>query len=373
MIRKPLLLKIYEAASMQRWNDQIRIVELTELDKQAHKMIVAYILGKCEEDINGKDIDWIKIIETGLFEFLQRIVLTDLKPPLFHKIKENNKEYRQLNQWVFNKISPIISHLGDDFCKRFKSFLMSDKEDTNQRIVDAAHFYVTKWEFDIIKRGNPGGYQNNEISKSIQLKQEKYSNLKSMKKILGSKQLTDFVNICGQLRFQIRWSHLHRVPKTSVLGHMLIVAIFSYLFSYLTKADRERCVNNYFTGLFHDLPEVLTRDIINPVKKSVEGLYDIIKEYEQQEMEKKIYKLIPKRWHSDIRMFTEDEFSNTDVRDGELVKGADDLAAFIEAYLSLNNGIQNEDMLDAKISLSEKYKSKIISGINFGEIYADFD
>jgi putative hydrolase of HD superfamily len=373
MIRKPLLLKIYEAASMQRWNDQIRIVELTELDKQAHKMIVAYVLGKCEEDINGKDIDWIKIIETGLFEFLQRIVLTDLKPPLFHKIKENNKEYRQLNQWVFNKISPIISHLGDDFCKRFESFLMSDEEDINQRIVDAAHFYVTKWEFDIIKRGNPSGYQNNEISKSIQLKQEKYSDLKSMKKILGSKQLTDFVNICGQLRFQIRWSHLYRVPKTSVLGHMLIVAILSYLFSYLTKADRERCVNNYFTGLFHDLPEVLTRDIINPVKKSVEGLYDIIKEYEQQEMEKKIYKLIPKQWHSDIRMFTEDEFSNTDVRDGELVKGADDLAAFIEAYLSLNNGIQNEDMLYAKISLSEKYKSKIISGINFGEIYADFD
>jgi len=181
------------------------------------------------------------------------------------------------------------------------------------------------------------------------------------------------VNICGQLRFQIRWSHLHRVPKTSVLGHMLIVAILSYLFSYLVKADRERCVNNYFTGLFHDLPEVLTRDIINPVKKSVEGLYDIIKEYEQQEMEKKIYKLIPRQWHSDIRMFTEDEFSNTDVRDGELVKGADDLSAFIEAYLSLNNGIQNEDMSYAKISLSEKYKSKIISGINFGEIYADFD
>ena len=38
-----LLLKIYEAASMQRWNDQIKTVEFTELDKQAHKMIVALI------------------------------------------------------------------------------------------------------------------------------------------------------------------------------------------------------------------------------------------------------------------------------------------------------------------------------------------
>ena len=49
-----LLLKIYEAASMQRWNDQIKTVEFTELDKQAHKMIVAYILGRCEEDIGAE-------------------------------------------------------------------------------------------------------------------------------------------------------------------------------------------------------------------------------------------------------------------------------------------------------------------------------
>ncbi len=373
MIRKPLLLKIYEAASMQRWNDQIRTIELTELDKQAHKMIVAYVLGKCEEDISKKDIDWIEIIEAGLFEFLQRIVLTDLKPPLFHKIKENRDEYEKLNKWVYAKISPVISHLGRDFCKRFKNYLTGDRESLSRSIVDAAHFYVTKWEFDIIRRGNPDGYQIEEISENIRISQEKYNDLKSMKELLNSKELTDFVNICGQLRFQIRWSHLYRVPKTSVLGHMLIVAMFSYLFSYLIKTDRKRCINNYFTGLFHDLPEVLTRDIINPVKKSVKGLDDLIKDYEHQEMEKKIYKLIPEQWHAEMKMFTEDEFTNKDVRDGELVKGADDLAAFIEAYLSLKNGIQNEDLLYAKINLREKYKLKIISNIDFGEIYADFD
>ncbi len=77
-----LLLKIYEAASMQRWNDQIKTVEFTELDKQAHKMIVAYILGRCEEDLGTEakekvQLDWISIIETGIFDFLKRIVLTD--------------------------------------------------------------------------------------------------------------------------------------------------------------------------------------------------------------------------------------------------------------------------------------------------------
>ncbi len=32
----------YSMQSMQRWNDKIRPVDLRELDKQAHKMIIAY-------------------------------------------------------------------------------------------------------------------------------------------------------------------------------------------------------------------------------------------------------------------------------------------------------------------------------------------
>ena len=81
MIRKALLLKIFDAAYMQRWNDKIRPIELIELDKQAHKMVIAYFLGKFEEDKQG--FNWIDIIEGGIFELLQRIVITDLKPPIF--------------------------------------------------------------------------------------------------------------------------------------------------------------------------------------------------------------------------------------------------------------------------------------------------
>ena len=162
------------------------------------------------------------------------------------------------------------------------------------------------------------------------------------------------------------------VPRTSVLGHMLIVAMFSYLFSLQSKTSRDKTINNYFTGLFHDLPEVLTRDIINPVKRSVEGLKDLITEYEREEMEKKIYKLIPQNWHAAMRMFTENEFTDTETRGGNLVKGVDELAAFIEAHLALKNGIYNEDLEKARNSLVDKYRLKIIDGIDFGQIYSDF-
>ncbi|MFZ3086293.1 MAG: HD domain-containing protein [Candidatus Hydromicrobium sp.] len=373
MIKKSLLLKIYEAASMQRWNDQIRTIELTELDKQAHKMIVAYILGRCEEDINAGKVNWLEIIECGLFEFLKRIILTDLKPPLIYRIKEDKKQYEKLNCWVFERISPFAKQIGKSFNLRLKKYLLEEKETLEKKIVNGAHFYVTKWEFDIIKSANPRGYLIEEIVESISQEQRKYHDLKCMKVFMEKRNLLDFADICGQLRFQQRWSHLYRIPKTSVLGHMLIVAIFSFLFSYVTRLDRKNCINNYFTGLFHDLPEVLTRDIINPVKKSVKGLDELIKDYEVEEMEKKIYKLIPEGWQNDIRMFTEDEFSDTSQRNGELVKASDDLAAFIEAYLALKNGIKNEDLIYAKNKLNRKYKSRTIAGINFGKIFADFD
>jgi len=398
MIRKPFLLKIFDAANMQRWNDKIRPVELRELDKQAHKMIIAYMLGKLEEEKSSEGFSWVEIIEGGIFEFLQRLVVTDLKPQLFYRIKEDWDKYKKLNEWVYKQIEVIISSIGNDFCRKFKDYFLDPTENLNRRILNAAHFYATKWEFDIIERANPNGYEIAEIKGNLQAQQQKYYDLEGMRQLQLYPNLGNFSDLCGQLRFQIRWSHLHRVPKTSVLGHMLIVAILSYLFSLEIRACTKRCINNYFTGLFHDLPEVLTRDITDPVKKSVKGLSGLIKEYEKEEMDRRMYNLIPEGWHPEMKMFTEDEFKsivtieggrterkrsdeisrnfNNDMynpRDGEIVKAVDELAAFIETYLALKSGVTSQELEDAKNSLRKRYRGKTISGIRFGEIYADFD
>ncbi|MFC1786617.1 HD domain-containing protein [Halobacteriota archaeon] len=398
MIRKPFLLKIFDATDMQRWNDKICPVELRELDKQAHKMIIACLLGKYEDENNSKGFDWIEVIEGGIFEFLQRLTVTDLKPQIFDKIKKDPEKYKKLNDWVYDEIEHIISPLGNNFYKKFQEYISDPSEkNLNKRILSAAHSYATKWEFDIIERTNPNGYEIAEIKSDLQARQEKYYDLEGMRKISLYSKLKNFVDLCGELRFQVRWSHLRRIHETSVLGHMLIVAMLSYLFSLETDACRKRCINNYFTGLFHDLPEVLTRDISHPVKKSFSGLDSLIKEYEKEEMEKKIYKLIPEAWNSEMKMFTEHEFKSIvtingkteektsdeisehfnedkyNPRDGEIVKATDSLAALIETYLELSEGMTSSTLEKDKNDLIEKYKGKTISGINFGGIYADFE
>jgi len=394
VIRKAFALRIYDAANMQRWNDKICPVELRELDKQAHKMVIAYLLSKFE---TSKDFRWTEVIEGGVFEFLHRLVLTDLKPQILYKIKENKARYEQLNTWIHRQLEPILSPLGIDFSQSFKRYFREPRGNINKRILDAAHFYATKWEFDIIEWANPNGYEIAQIKRNLQAEQEKYYDLKGIQQLALYSNLRNFIDLCGQLRFQTRWSHIHRVPKTSVLGHMLIVALFSYLFSLEIKACPRRCCNNFFTGLFHDLPEVLTRDIISPVKRSIKGLSDLIKQYEKDRMEEEVYRLIPKEWHPEMRMFTEYEFKSlvaingkmaakhTDEinkrfnqdrynpKDGEIVEASDHLAAFVEAYLALKNGVTSQELLDAKNSIRNRYRGKILGGIRFGEIYADFD
>jgi len=404
MIRKALLLKIFDAFYMQRWNDKLRPVEFTELDKQAHKMIIAHFLGKFEE--HKKIFSWIEIIEGGIFELLQRIVVTDLKPPIFYKIKQNKANYERLQDWVFEQLEPIITPVDSGFCERFREYFSKRENTLNKRILSAAHFYATKWEFDIIEQANPHGYEIEDIKQNLQKQQEKYYDLEGITKLAMYDKYRRFIDLCGELRFQTRWAHIHRIPKTSVLGHMLFVAVVSYLFSLQVKGCERRCVNNYFTGLFHDLPEVLTRDIISPVKKSFEGLIDLIKEYEKEQMDKEVYALIPKEWHSEMRMFTgmfeefpyeENEFYsvvivngnakkvsshaineayNTDdcnPRDGELVKAADLLAAFIEAYGAMRNGCSSRDLKEAITTIKSRQARENVGGISLGEIYADFD
>jgi putative hydrolase of HD superfamily len=395
MISKEIIEKFYVAASMQRWNDHIRISEFTELDKQAHKMIIAYILGKFEEANKGNKFDWIKIIEGGIFEFLQRIVLTDIKPPIFHKIKRRMEG--ELNELVLKQLSDATKGI-DGFHKRFKKYLNDPSEAPyEKRILKAAHYLATSWEFRIIYELSRGIYGIDTTKAEIENEIEEHYDLIGVQKIILGKKSHGFIDLCGQLRFQHRWAHTQRIPRTSVLGHMLIVAMLSYLCTLSLKAKvcKQRLYNNYFAALFHDLPEVLTRDIISPVKKSIEKLdKDIITNIEQELLEERILPLLPKGLYDEMRYFyfKEESFENKITKcndknisteiinkkynedkyspiDGEIIFCCDKLAAYVEAALSLSHGIESRVLKDAKASMQSEFKSKVIGGVNFGHLF----
>lgn len=390
-----LVERFTKAASMQRWNDHIRPVELTELDKQAHKMVIAYVLARLEED-RGEEIDWGCLIEGCIFEFLQRVILTDIKAPVFHKMRENRDVQLKMDQHVLNELENDIGGFNNDFRKRFHDYFFKPKIDINRRILRAAHYLATNWEFKIIYHAAPFIYGIEETRQNIEDQIEDHYDLIGVQRILLNKKSFGFIDLCGQLRFQKRWAHTPRLPETSVLGHMLIVAITSYLatMEMNVEACPKRFYNNFFAGLFHDLPEILTRDIISPVKKGAE-LEKILKECEKRKMKEELLPLLPKPWRDEMRYFTENEFKNKIIDkgqikiikkiskeldkdnlnplEGELIMVCDKLAAFIEASLSIKHGIKSDELVEAKENIYGEYSDIKSNGLDFGKIFQNFN
>ncbi len=396
MIRKSFINKLFNGFSIQRWNDKLRPLELIQMDKHAHKMIIAYSLAKYEEE-RGAEFDWIDIIRGGIYELLKRIEISDIQSPVYKEISKNKELVQKLNSHVYESLEPVIGNpvIRDEI----KKYLTEPGfiNPMSKRILDAAHKYSSYWEFQIIKNINPQGYQIEDIEKELVTDLDTFLDLDGITKLKKNHQIKNFIDLCGQMRYQIRWGHLPRVPKTSVLGHIMMVASMSYFLTMeIPNPCRKRIYNNFFGGIFHDLPEAVTRDIIKPVKDSVSGMSEEIKKIEMKLAEAEIYPHIEKSWHSEIRYFTVDEFrskitaddkptftSSDDINlkfnknkynpyDGELIGAADNFAAFMEAWSSIQYGIKSNELMDAMANIGKRYENKTIAGIPISELYDGF-
>ncbi len=393
MISRELVELVYEAASIQRWNDHIRPHKgFTELDKQAHKMVFAYVLARFEEADRGEEVNWRRLIEGGIFEFMHRVVLTDIKPPIFHRLMAEKGE--RLNEWVLGRLKERVPAPWPGFYESFAGYLWAPSRGLEKRILKASHYLATNWEFKIINHLNAGLYGLEETKAKIEDELEEHFELAGVRKLQLGKKTANFMDLVGQLRFQQRWAHTPRIPETSVMGHMLAVAMLSYFLTAQLAACDRRMYNNYFCGLFHDLPEVLTRDIVSPVKKAVAGLEEVIKDIEQRQLEEKLLPLLPSAWHGEIKYFTCNEFANRAMVDGkiifvgqemaaynedrfspvdgELIMVCDRFAALVETCLSLSHGIRSQHLTEGQQALYLNYRDSRPCGLNLRPLFDSF-
>lgn len=395
MIRKAFLELIYESAHMRRWNDHIRPRGFTELDKQAHKMLIVFVLAKFEEDKESQPLNWQLLIQGGIFEFFHRICLTDIKPSVCHELMLTHG--KELNEWVLKELKSKLEGITGNFYPQLKEYFFNAQyAEREKKVLRAAHYLATNWEFKIIHNLNANVYGLDETKLRIDNEISEHFDLVGVQKIFLDKKLADFINLVGQLRFQQRWAQSPRVPETSVMGHMLIVAILAYVCSLEVQACQQRLCNNFLAGLFHDLPEVFTRDIVSPVKRSVDGLDSLIKQIENRYIEQKLLPLLPTAWHQQLRYFIDDEFADkiivsgqmqkvnaNDISkyynedcycaiDGSLLKACDHLAAYIEAKLSIAHGIQSRHLCEGAEELYNYYEHKTVSGMQFGQLFDYF-
>lgn len=402
MVNKALALKIFEGFSIERWNDLVRPFDLIEMDKSAEKMVLVYIIGKFEEQ-RGKTIDWEWLIYASFFELLRKIALCDIKAPVQRMIrKQYPEEYNKLNQWVLEQYHGLISDewLIEKFKKYIEETSSNDKTTLEMRIFRAAHKFSTMREFEMIAPVN-------ERSRLLAIERElnedigEYLDLRGLQLLVTKQRPYDFLLVIEKLRFQTRWNQTPRVPKTSVLGHSFFVAVLTLLLSRDSGVEmcKERLFNNYFSALFHDLPEAVTRDIISPVKQATSGLPSIVKDIEDTIVKNELLPLMEDFYADELLYFTSDEFENRirfadiDIRhvsfddlnekfnkgqyspvDGRLVRVSDHIAAFLEADSSINYGITSKHLRDGRRNLVKLYPSgQPINGFDVSAFFKEFE
>jgi putative hydrolase of HD superfamily len=394
MLKKSLIDLLFKGFSIVRWNDKLRPIDLIQIDKHSHKMMIAYCLAKYEEE-EGYEFEWLDIIKGGIYELIRRNVISDIQSPVFKEISKNKELVKKLNFMIFKEVENKFTN--EEIKQEFKSYMTEDDyiHPHSQKILDAAHIYSTYYEFLLVRNANPEGYKIDHIHKELVNEIEKYKDLKGIQNILNKQKIKNFVDLTGELRYQVRWGHLPRIPNTSVLGHTMLVACLSYFFTkQIPNVTDRRIYNNFWGGIFHDLPEVVTRDIIKPVKRSVPGMQEEIKRIEEMLAEQEIFPQLEPEWLDEIKFFTRDEFT-AKINDGEIVdqsemnskynedkynpydgtllKVADDFAAFLEAQNSIDYGIKSRELAEATQAVRRKYAGKVIADVPVYKLFEEYD
>jgi len=406
VIDPKLIYKIFEGFSIQRWNDLIRPFELVEMDKAAEKMVAAYIIGKYEEE-QGKYIDWNWMIYASLFDLLKKIALCDIKSPVQRMIRHQfPQEYIRLNEWVLEQYRELIH--DDDLFSRFTLYIgqtagsipLKQESQLAARVLRAAHKYSSLRELDMISPVNEEE-RTAVIRKEVNEDIQEFLDLRGMQLLVTRQRPFDFIMKIEQLRFQTRWNQTPRVPHTSVLGHCFFVAVVTLLLMRETGENLcpKRLFNDFFSALFHDLPEAVTRDIISPVKQATDELPLIVKHIEDEIVRTELVPLMDDYYVGELMYFTSDEFKNRAVIpsretgenliesvtwkelngkynedsfnpvDGKTVRLADHIAALIEADSSIKYGITSEHLTGGRENILKSYpEGTEINGIKIGHL-----
>ena len=369
-----ILYLFFNSANMNRWNDHMRPVDLTELDKQAHKAAIAWVLAKFEESA-GRTIVWRRVIEHTMFSFIQRAVLTDLKPQVFHRIASEKRG--PVNDYVLSEFDRLVPDPDAGFRARFAEYLDDPKSTPEDAVIRAAHYLATRWEFNLIYDSNRSLYGIEQTRREINEQIEQHTDLVGVREIMATEETFDFIDLIGQLRFQQRWARTPRIPKTTVLGHSLMVADMMYLHDLDSGASDREVYNDFYSGLFHDLPEVLTKDVISPIKENVSGLAAILEEYEHDLVESTIMPLLKEEWRDGFRHMVYEPFTDVDLpgfgrRNGTDLKACDLMAAYMEANISRRYGISSNTLLEGERGIRDKLIEKG-KGIGAQRLVEDLD
>lgn len=353
-------------------------MDLTALGKHAHTITIAWVIGRRAEteDRDLWHIDWDYFIRASLYELLHVSFLTDIKSPVLDEIRSDSEKWQRVNAAVLDGLKKAMPELPEWFFVDMAAYY-ADNHGSPERwnaywILRAASSLATAWEFRLVEHANPFLHDLSQTKASVEEGVSRYQYIPAVVDIHNHRNgLGTFTDLCGRLRFQLRWSQTPILPARPVLDHELVVAYLTYACiagagpADVDSEDMWKRYQAFFGAMFHDLPEVLTRDVISPVKAIDHGtIGDIVREIEREWFAKIFDPLLPKRLYYELRFFALEEFAskswpleewpqylqhidaNREGTEhlGPVIEACDEFAAFMEAYYSWSFGVRSDNL-----------------------------
>jgi putative hydrolase of HD superfamily len=111
--------------------------------------------------------------------------------------------------------------------------------------------------------------------------------LESLKELMRNTDQEKYLAHIFRLSYSMRWNQYQRITPISVMSHKVVVAYISYVIGMIgnEKGENNDIKEMLMRAVYHDVPEVITGDIITPTKKAVPGFVELLEKVEETMMD----------------------------------------------------------------------------------------
>ncbi len=311
--------------SMVRWNNFPRVVDVTQMDNVWATLHTALFLVSLESN----KLDSLYIIKKIIFSSFSEFVLSDINSGTKNTIRKlDSKMFEEIYSKAYNYF--LHYETPDILRKDFENIIFGTKNIREDRLIYAAKKYVGYMEALPNARIFPDMYEiyMTEMEWELEILSTEFESIKLLK---NNPNFQKYLAHIYRLNFSMRWNQYSRKTPISVMSHTVVITYITYIIATLDDNFSDTMLlEMLLRAIYHDVPEVITWDIISPTKKAVTWFPELLERVEAHMLDEYLFEYIEEGYRDTLKPYLLEPF------EGDIwkkIKYADIISAYLEAKI----------------------------------------
>lgn len=272
----------FRGLSVYRWNNFPRVEQVSATDHIAFSLHIALLLAAVIEEEKGIKFDRDYIFRKVLFSSFTTFVHSDMSSEVKDSIKAKNPEmhaelenivYEMLQSWNLPEwMKKDMQEVHNPLRQRNYSHQKEDDLIAFSKLWASYHeaYFSNEVYLDVYRPAMYGIVQK--------IEQSRFDIFRSYLPLnpVHQNDLVRFLLGMRCLQSSFRWNSMRRRYPISVMSHLFMISFIAYIIGNIEGKSRQEITHMMMVGLFHDIPEAITGDIVTPTKKAIEGFEEVL-------------------------------------------------------------------------------------------------